>query len=354
MAEKAILTIGDRQFELPIVEGVEGDRGIDISRLRDTTGMVTYDPSLGNTAVCRSAITFIDGEQGILRYRGIPIEQFTEKPNFVEVAYLLIFGKLPNHGELKDFSARLTENELLHEGLKHQYQHIPVDAPPMAILSATLSNLACFHPQFLALEDPESFIEAAARLISKVRTIAAFSYRRSRGMPFVYPDPHLRYCANFLHMMFSIPYKQYIVTREIEDRGDHGGAHLLRVGRRRRREVDAAYGVARRVRQGEAVLRRLDGHGNAVLVMVGDTPLAAEGVSAPGAGDHPPVHPQGRNVRTIRLYSYHYRNLLSVLCVCASARSQHPQSAERVLRGARIMAVSRITCPRGDTRRRRP
>ncbi len=217
MTDKAILTIGDRHYELPILRGTDGDQGIDISRLREMTGMVTYDPSLGNTAVCRSAITFIDGEQGVLRYRGIPIEQFTEKPNFVEAAYLLIFGKLPNHAELKDFSARLTENELLHEGLKHQYQHIPVDAPPMAILSATLSNLACFHPEFLALEDPESFIEAAARLISKVRTIAAFSYRRSRGMPFVYPDPHLRYCANFLHMMFSIPYKQYIVTREIED-----------------------------------------------------------------------------------------------------------------------------------------
>lgn len=217
MSETAILIVGDRRVELPLVRGVEGECGIDISRLREETGLVTFDPSLGNTAVCRSAITYIDGEQGILRYRGIPIEQFTEKPNFIEVAYLLIFGHLPNHSELKDFSARLTENELLHEGLKHQYQHIPVDAPPMAILSATMSNLACFHPQFLALENPESFVEAAARLVSKVRTIAAFSYRRSLGLPFIYPDPHLRYCANFLHMMFSLPYKQYIVTREIED-----------------------------------------------------------------------------------------------------------------------------------------
>lgn len=217
MSDKAILIVGGRQIELPLVRGTEGECGIDISRLRDETGLVTFDPSLGNTAVCRSAITYVDGERGILRYRGIPIEQFTEKPNFVEVAYLLIFGHLPTHAELKDFSARLTENELLHEGLKHQYQHIPVDAPPMAILSATLNHLACYHPQFMALEDPESFLEAAARLISKVRTIAAFSYRRSRGLPFIYPDPHLRYCANFLHMMFSLPYKQYMVTREIED-----------------------------------------------------------------------------------------------------------------------------------------
>jgi citrate synthase len=119
--------------------------------------------------------------------------------------------------ELAQFSGQLTDNELLHEGLKHQFQHLPVDAPPMAILSATLSNLACYHPHLLAIDDSESLVMAAARLISKVRTIAAFSYRRSQGMPFAYPDPHLRYCANFLHMMFSIPYRQYIVTPEIED-----------------------------------------------------------------------------------------------------------------------------------------
>jgi citrate synthase len=217
MSEKAILIVGDQRIELPIVDGTEGERAIDISRLRDSTGMITYDPSLANTAVCQSAITYIDGEQGILRYRGIPIEQFTEKPNFVEVAWLLVFGRLPNRTELADFSTLLTDNELLHEGVKHQFAHIPLDAPPMAILSATLSNLACYHQQFLALEDKESLVAAAARLISKVRTIAAFSYRRSNGLPFIYPDPHLRYCANFLHMMFSLPYRQYIVTPEIED-----------------------------------------------------------------------------------------------------------------------------------------
>jgi len=217
MPDKAILIVGDRQVELPILEGTEGERALDISRLREQTGMVTYDPSLGNTGVCRSAITFIDGEQGILRYRGIPIGQFTRNPNFVEVAWLLIFGRLPQKGELAGFSEKLTENELLHEGVKHQFQHIPVDAPPMAILSATLNNLACVHQQFLAVDDTESLVEAAARLISKVRTIAAFSYRRSQGLPFIYPDPKLRYCANFLHMMFSLPYRQYAVTPEIED-----------------------------------------------------------------------------------------------------------------------------------------
>ena len=217
MADKAILIVGDKRVELPILVGTEGERAIDIRRLREQTGLITYDPSLGNTGVCQSAITFVDGEQGVLRYRGIPIEQFTKKANFVEVAWLLIFGHLPDNKELSEFSARLTENELLHEGIKDQFQHIPVDAPPMAILSATLNNLACYHQQFLALEDTESLVQAAARLISKVRTIAAYSYRRSQGLPFIYPDPKLRYCANFLHMMFSIPYKQYVVTPEVED-----------------------------------------------------------------------------------------------------------------------------------------
>jgi citrate synthase len=217
MPERAILTVGDKQYELPIVEGTEGERALDITRLRDQSGLVTYDPSLGNTAACKSGITFIDGEKGILRYRGVPIDQFTKKPNFMEVAWMLIFGRLPQKDELARFSGLLTANELLHEGVKHQFQHIPTDAPPMAILSATLSNLACYHQQFLALETEESLEEAAARLISKVSTIAAFSYRRSQGLPFNYPDPHLRYCANFLHMMFSLPHQQYMVTRDVED-----------------------------------------------------------------------------------------------------------------------------------------
>jgi citrate synthase len=217
MPDKAILTIGDRQIELPIIVGTECEQAIDITRLRDETGLTTYDPSLGNTAVCKSAITFIDGDKGILRYRGIPIEQFTENPNFVEAIWLLVFGRLPSREELVRFSGLLTSNELLHEGLKHQFQHIPAEAPPMALLSATMSNLACYHPEWLSMEDPDSFEELVARLVSKVRTIAAFSYRRSLGLPFIYPDPNMRYCANFLHMMFSIPYQQYIVTPEIED-----------------------------------------------------------------------------------------------------------------------------------------
>jgi len=217
MAEKATLTLGDRSIELPVIEGVESERAIDITSLRNEMGLITYDPSLGNSGVCQSEITFVDGEKGILRYRGIPIEQFTETPNFVEVAWLLIFGRLPKLDELTQFSQRLTNNALIHEGLKNQFNDIPKDAPPMAILSSTLNSLSYYHQQLLALEDSESLVQAAARLISKVRTIAAFAHRRSLGLPFIYPDPSLRYCANFLHMMFSLPYRQFEVTQEMED-----------------------------------------------------------------------------------------------------------------------------------------
>ena len=217
MAEKATLTLGDKSIELLVMEGVEGERAIDITSLRNEMGLVTYDPSLGNSGVCQSDITFIDGEKGILRYRGIPIEQFTANPNFVEAAWLLIFGRLPRLDELTEFSQKLTDNALLHEGLKNQFNHIPKDAPPMAILSSTLNSLSYYHQQLLSLEDSESLVQAAARLISKVRTIAAFAYRRSLGLPLIYPDPSLRYCANFMHMMFSLPYQQFEVTQEIED-----------------------------------------------------------------------------------------------------------------------------------------
>ncbi len=215
--EKAILHVRGKKIELPVIEGSQGPPAIDIERLHAEHGWLVYDPSLANTALAKSEITYIDGDLGLLRYRGIPIEHFTTRPNFVEVAWLLVFGNLPSQTELRRFSALLTENELLHEGLRHQFNEIPPNAPPMALLSATLNNLACYDQEYLTLDNPQSFIEAAARLISKVRTIAAFSYRRSRGLPFVYPDPNLRYCANFLHMMFSIPYRQYEIAPEVED-----------------------------------------------------------------------------------------------------------------------------------------
>src|SRR5690606_20521606 len=148
-------------------------------------GLITLDPGFGNTGACKSAVTFIDGEKGILRYRGIPIEQLAEHSTFVETCWLLIFGRLPTEAELKRFSNRLTANAHLHEDFKHHFQGFPVNAPPMAMLSAMVNTLACFHQQFLTLgADEELFEEASARLISKVRTIAAYSYRQSNGLPF--------------------------------------------------------------------------------------------------------------------------------------------------------------------------
>lgn len=216
MASTATLIIDGKKFEFPIVVGSEGEVGIDIRDLRARTGAITLDPGYGNTGACTSAITFIDGEKGILRYRGIPIEQLAETCTFIEVAELLIFGRLPTSQEKTRFSDLLTANANLHEAFKHHFQAFPVNAPPMAMLSAMINSLICFHPEFLKIETDDRFEEAAAWLISKVRTIAAYSYRGSLGLPYIHPDPNLRYVPNFLHMMFSDPYKQYIAPPEVD------------------------------------------------------------------------------------------------------------------------------------------
>lgn len=218
MEEKAILIIGDKKTELPIIIGTEGERAVDIRQLRSETGYIAYDPGYGNTGSCLSSITFIDGETGILRYRGIPIEQFDrEKPDFIETAYLIIFGRLPTLKELGHFKNLLGNNEHLHESMKHHFEGFPPYAPPMATLSAMINTMSCFHPELHQLESQESFVCASARLISKVRTIAAYSYRHSKGYPHIYPNPDLEYCANFLHMMFSMPNKQYAPRSEVVD-----------------------------------------------------------------------------------------------------------------------------------------
>ncbi len=216
MARTVTLLYEGKQIELPLVEGTEGEIGIDIAQLRAKTGLITLDPGFSSTGACTSAITFIDGEKGILRYRGIPIEQMAEHSTFIETAWLLIFGRLPKRDELSNFSERLTRNAHLHESFRHHFQGFPVDAPPMAMLSAMVNTLACFHQRLLSMEDEESFEEATARVISKVRTIAAYSYRQSRGLPLMYPNHKYTYCANFLHMMFSMPYADHPVDPELE------------------------------------------------------------------------------------------------------------------------------------------
>ncbi len=215
MTEQAKLEIGGKVYQLPIVVGTEGERAVDISKLRQESECITLDDGYSNTGSCLSAITFIDGEKGILRYRGIPIEELAEKSTFVETAYLLIYGHLPTNPELRRFSDLLTENEMLHEDMKFHFEGFPPNAHPMAILSSMINAASCFHPRLMEGYRPDIFEVQCARLISKVRTIAAFAFRKSHGLPIIYPKPVYKYTANFLHMMFSEPYQDYDLKPEI-------------------------------------------------------------------------------------------------------------------------------------------
>ncbi|HEY5912426.1 MAG TPA: citrate synthase [Verrucomicrobiae bacterium] len=215
MANIAELILNGKSSQLPIVEGTEHELAVDISSLRNQTGYITLDDGYANTGSCQSAITFIDGEKGILRYRGIPIEELAEKSTFIEVAHLLIMGRLPKTAELRRLSDLLTENELLNEAMKHHFEGFPTNAHPMAILSSMINASSCFYPELLREgASSANFMISAARLLSQVRTIAAFAYRKSRGLPIIYPKPDLKYTANFLHMMFSHPYQDYDLKPE--------------------------------------------------------------------------------------------------------------------------------------------
>jgi len=200
---------------LPLIEGSAGERAVDISKLRDQTGLITLDSGYGNTGSCQSAITFIDGEKGILRYRGIPIEVMAEQSTFVETAFLIIYGKLPTRVELGHFSDLLTTHELIHEDMKVHFEGFPPNAHPMAILSSMINAAGCYYPELLAPQESEDFKNETAFIISQVRTIAAFAYRKSRGLPFIYPKPQYKYSANFLHMMFSKPNADYELKEEV-------------------------------------------------------------------------------------------------------------------------------------------
>jgi citrate synthase len=197
------------------VVGSEGERAVDIKQLRAQTGYVTLDQGYMNTGATTSAITFIDGDRGILRYRGIPIEELAEKSTFVETAYLLIYGKLPNKDELARFSNGLTRHSMIHEDMKRFFDGYPSTAHPMAILSAMVCSLSAYYPESLDIRNKEMNDINIVRLISKVRTIAAYSYKKSIGQPVVYPQNSLAYCANFLNMMFSVPSEPYEVDPDI-------------------------------------------------------------------------------------------------------------------------------------------
>jgi citrate synthase len=211
----AELRIKDQVLQVPVIVGTEDEHAIDIAKLRAQTGFVTLDPAYMNTASTKSAITFLDGEKGILRYRGIPIEELADKSTFVEVSYLLIYGHLPSKTELASFSEALTRHSMIHEDMKRFYDGYPGTAHPMAILSAMVLSLSSFYPQALDVKNRDEQEATIARLLSKMRTIAAFSYKKSIGQPFVYPKNNLSYCANFLNMMFSVPAEPYDVDEDI-------------------------------------------------------------------------------------------------------------------------------------------
>jgi citrate synthase len=213
----ATLTIDGTSYEFEVHTGTENERAIDIQKLRSQTGCITMDPGYGNTGSCYSSITYVDGSNGVLRYRGYPIEEIANQATFVEVAYLILYGELPNPRQLANFRATLAEHAQLHTSLEHHFSGLPKDAPPMAILSAMLNLVSCFHPEVLEVHaEGPAFDRTVALLLSKVRVIAAFSYRMATGKPLMHPNPNLSYCSNFLHMMFSEPYREYIATPVVE------------------------------------------------------------------------------------------------------------------------------------------
>jgi citrate synthase len=217
VTEKVEIKLKDSSFEAPVVEGTENERAIDIASLRAKTGLVTLDPAFMNTASTKSSITFLDGEKGVLRYRGYPIEQIAERSRFVETSYLLIYGELPTQTELDRFSNNLTRHSLIHEDMKHFFDGFPSTAHPMAVLSSMVCSLSTYYPEEHDINDKEKMDITIARLISKVRTIAAYAYKRSIGQPFIYPRNDLKYAANFLHMMFAVPSEPYVIDPEVEN-----------------------------------------------------------------------------------------------------------------------------------------
>ena len=215
MSHTCRIELDGKSYDFPVVEGTENELAIDVSALRDRTGYITLDDGYGNTGSCKSAITYIDGDQGILRYRGIPIEQLAANSSFVETAWLVIWGRLPTPADRERFRELLTENQMMHESLRSHFEGFPPNAHPMAILSAMINAMSCYEPGIMEIEDDTILERAAARLISKVRTIAAASYKMSVGQPLIYPRADYKYCENFLHMMFSIPYSDYEPTPEV-------------------------------------------------------------------------------------------------------------------------------------------
>ena len=208
----ATLQIGSRSVELPMITGTEDEVGLDISSLRAETGCITLDEGYVNTGSTVSAITFLDGDKGLLRYRGFPIEAIAQHCDFVETCYLLIHGELPNARELDHFRSSILRHTMLHEDMRSFYNGFPRDAHPMAILSSVVSALSTFYQDSLNPRDPQQVEVSIYRLLAKLPTIAAYSYKKSIGQPLMYPKNELDYCENFLNMMFAVPSEPYSVN----------------------------------------------------------------------------------------------------------------------------------------------
>ena len=217
MTEKAKIILPDGQtMDLPVLTGSENEKGIDISGLRKQTGYITLDPGFVNTGSCESSITFLDGEKGVLQFRGYPIEELAEESTFIEVAYLLINGELPKKDQLENFTNRINLHSMIHEDMRHFFEGFSQNSHPMVILSAMISSLSAYYAEASGKASIENLEINSARLIAKISTIAAFSYKKSVGQPFVYPRDELPYCAKFLNMMFSVPAESYQLDPVIE------------------------------------------------------------------------------------------------------------------------------------------
>lgn len=218
MANSVSLKIGDKEYVLPVLVGTEGEKAIDTRRLRADSGHIAYDQGYGNTGSCESAITYLDGDNGILRHRGYPIEQLAQHSDFVETAYLMIYGELPNAEKRKAFGQLLRQNAAIETQMQKIFEGFPKDAPPMAMLSSIVGSLAAHYPNLATNNfesDLKNFDLAAGIAISKVRTIGAMIYRYQRGLPYIFPKQELPFCDNFLHMMFSEPYQDYVAVPEV-------------------------------------------------------------------------------------------------------------------------------------------
>jgi citrate synthase len=207
--QPAKLTIGEKSVDLPVYVGTEDERSIDISQLLKNTGHITMDEGFANTGSTTSSITFLDGDRGILRYRGYPIEVLAEHCDFVETSYLLIYGELPTESQLREFRDSIRMHTMLHEDMRKFYNGFPRDAHPMAILSSVVGALSTFYQDSLDPHDPRQVMISIHRLMAKLPTIAAYSYKKSTGQPFIYPHNSLNYCENFLNMMFAVPTDKY-------------------------------------------------------------------------------------------------------------------------------------------------